>query len=351
MPGMNHTTRWLSGYLANNGPIPAGIIVPLMDTSIPTGWSRYSDPDDKFIIGAGLTYNPLDTGGSLSIAFAGKTSDSVGSHLKTAISNTTDGGAGSVIGGISAGEHTHDFTADATIEPAYRQALLIKSLVRRWSFPANALVLWHDTGSSPSGLTQQYTADNDKLFKAGASLTSGGDAVLAVTSTSAGAHTHNDRQASAGADGCVTGQSVGAHTHDVDMTVTFAVKRRLLGLWTDAAAKFDLASGFIAMYESLTPPTGWSLCDGSGGTPDLRDYFLGLANQAGQGSNAGDNTLSAATPSETWSHSHRVDESRLLGGASMYHPLDTMPHAHSLSFTDADYLPPYYSLAFIKYTG
>ena len=34
-------------------------------------------------------------------------------------------------------------------------------------------------------------------------------------------------------------------------------------------------AGFIGLYNSTTPPTGFAVCDGSGGTPKLTGYTAG----------------------------------------------------------------------------
>ena len=50
-------------------------------------------------------------------------------------------------------------------------------------------------------------------------------------------------------------------------------------------------SGMIIMYNSATAPSGWYLCDGNNGTPDLRDRFIvGAGNSYSQGATGGSNT-------------------------------------------------------------
>ena len=140
------------------------------------------------------------------------------------------------------------------------------------------------------------------------------------------------------------------------------------------------------MWSGATVPTGWALCDGSNGTPDLRDQFI-----VGSGSTYSiDDTGGAATidiqhghgpgslATDTDSHFHtsngtlkaKTIENVAAGGApdlSAGTGSDEK-HEHDIEgFTDADIhghsvttgttanalstaqsvLPPYYSLAFI----
>ena len=53
----------------------------------------------------------------------------------------------------------------------------------------------------------------------------------------------------------------------------------------------SFVSGMIIMYNSATAPSGWYLCDGNNGTPDLRDRFIvGAGNSYSQGATGGSNT-------------------------------------------------------------
>ena len=333
--------------------MPSGLILPYTDTSIPDGWSRFSASDGKAIMGAGTSHNPGDTGGSDTATLSAVTSSTDGAHVgvATGSDNPTTGGAGPHCGNSSAGGHSHDFSANDTIAPAYRQTLLIQADSKLAKLPAKACVLWQNPAADPTGLTQQYLADDDKMFRAAATIGTGGDDQLTVTSTSEGAHTHGTVVVTGSGGQTYNGSIDGAHDHAVDLTVTFNVKEVLLGLWMHATTEVDMAANFIAMYESTTPPTDWVLCDGTGGTPDMRDFFLGIGNKANQGTSQGDNTMSAVTPSHSWNHNHRVINTSGSGAAATWsHTAENHAHTHTVSLTDSHYLPPWYSLAFIMYS-
>ncbi|MBY0434357.1 MAG: hypothetical protein K2U26_09625 [Cyclobacteriaceae bacterium] len=65
------------------------------------------------------------------------------------------------------------------------------------------------------------------------------------------------------------------------------------------------SGGIIMWAGSLgSIPTGWTLCDGNNGTPDLRDRFIvGAGNSYGVGVTGGQNSV-ALTTNEMPSHSH-----------------------------------------------
>jgi hypothetical protein len=112
--------------------------------------------------------------------------------------------------------------------------------------------------------------------------------------------------------------------------------------------------GVIAMWSGTlaTIPSGWALCDGTSGTPDLRDRFIyGCSTSENPGVVGG-----------STSHSHSVDVDSTLAGYSTSNVPDVTNwggvtlanHTHShwvdpdpvTSSTESN-LPPYYKLAFI----
>lgn len=120
-------------------------------------------------------------------------------------------------------------------------------------------------------------------------------------------------------------------------------------------------SGVITMWSGSPSnvPSGWTLCDGSDGTPDLRNRFIV---GAGGSYNAGDTGGSASVTlsvSEMPAHSH--DYSR-YAGAKQYNTAgsteygDNTENYGSNTTSEAgsgnahENRPPYYALAFIMKT-
>lgn len=158
------------------------------------------------------------------------------------------------------------------------------------------------------------------------------------------------------------------------------------------AIDVKIPRGIITMWSGAVNavPSGWHLCDGTNGTPDLRDRFIVAAgnsyssghiggsptytptitvNDSDTGVQVGYHTL---TEAEIPSHSHRMQnmhyqgnpdnwdaESTVLsggndlwsgatgGGQGHNHPITDNGHAHTAYASAIDSRPPYYALAFI----
>lgn len=107
-----------------------------------------------------------------------------------------------------------------------------------------------------------------------------------------------------------------------------------------------LPSGCIIMWSGTTSniPTGFALCDGNNGTPDLRDRFI-----IGAG-----NTYTAGATGGATTHTHTYSGKTDYGTnyPSVYRGTETTAngaHDHTYSGTTSasSSLPPYYALCFI----
>lgn len=111
-------------------------------------------------------------------------------------------------------------------------------------------------------------------------------------------------------------------------------------------------------------PTGWALCDGNNGTPDLTDRFVV---GAGDTYDPGDTGGATTDTSSSDSHSHS-DGSLATSASSSTWEIGTFvsgtyasrsSHTHTISGTtgsdshshSVDILPPYYALAYIMRTS
>lgn len=83
----------------------------------------------------------------------------------------------------------------------------------------------------------------------------------------------------------------------------------------DGAGGDSIPAGTIVMYNGDTAPTGWALCDGGGGRPDLRDKFIiGSGSTYNRGDQGGDKDAvlishthgagTYSTSNDTHNHSH-----------------------------------------------
>jgi microcystin-dependent protein len=67
-------------------------------------------------------------------------------------------------------------------------------------------------------------------------------------------------------------------------------------------------TGAIIMWSGATVPSGWGLCDGSAGRPDLRDRFIvGAGSSYGVGATGGQNTVTLSV-NQLPPHSHGVND-------------------------------------------
>ena len=78
------------------------------------------------------------------------------------------------------------------------------------------------------------------------------------------------------------------------------------------------------MYTGSTAPSGWAICNGSNGTPDLRDRFIVGAGSAYSVNNTGGANSVTLTESQIPSHNHTFS-----GSTSHSHTINN--HTHSFS--------------------
>ena len=130
-------------------------------------------------------------------------------------------------------------------------------------------------------------------------------------------------------------------------------------------------TGMIMMYTGSTAPSGWALCDGQNGTPDLRDRFIISSGSSYNIDDTGgsadaivvSHTHGITDPGHTHTYSRAQDEAngycelgtsqeRLTYNTS-YTNQTTVSNTTGISIdsqgssgTNAN-LPPYYALAFI----
>lgn len=104
-------------------------------------------------------------------------------------------------------------------------------------------------------------------------------------------------------------------------------------------------SGVIVAYNGgSTPPTGWAVCDGSNGTPDLRGKFVlaASASRAAGSSGGAESVTLSDQQSGLQAHSHTINpadapHSHTIQQRHFYHNHGMVPnggHNHSLSGDD-----------------
>ena len=178
------------------------------------------------------------------------------------------------------------------------------------------------------------------------------------------------------------------------LTAFSSVRTRISNIETKISQKLDkIPIGMIVMWSGTTIPTGWKLCNGENGTPDLRDRFIvGSGNTYTIGNTGGSKTQTASktiTATDLPTHRHiviadvnitkastssptgfeAVDTSesvsrwsadgsgtgrRYYSGSNVYNPANGSYNSNSsktLTSDSFDNRPPYYALAFIMFKG
>lgn len=138
------------------------------------------------------------------------------------------------------------------------------------------------------------------------------------------------------------------------------------------ATLIDLPAGSIIAWENLAIPPGWVVCDGTNGTPDLRDKFVlgaGVDGDVRASGGAATHTHNNPNTGAVAGHSHSSSMDSVGGGdsekatsgsglttASSGHTHQYTPgvavggaHSHTVGATgSASSLPKYVSRVFIR---
>jgi hypothetical protein len=328
--------------------IPQNAIIPLRGAgAVPSGFTIWTTADAKYIIGAGSTYAVGATGGGSAITL---TVSNPGNHT-VGLSGFRAGG-GSTAGATADGSHAHTGTS-ITVTPPYTQRRLIQCDADIVDLPQDASFFLH-TDAAQSGLTLDDGSDN--YFVANTADGSGGSLTPAAT-LGADWGTHYHGGISGGSTGGSSGsnwkgQVPGTHQHTATMSLTINLYRVALNAWYSAASSVNINdyTNPIIMFPSTTPPDGWLLCNGSNGTPDMRDHFIQhAASGSTAGTVSGDGTVSDSGIVSTSAGNHDHDNNDKCGDCSKdnaYHAAIGAAHTHTLSCSTT-WLPSYYALAFM----
>lgn len=359
----------------------------------------------------------------------GATGNSGGTITGSASGNT--GGAGGV--NIPDATHRHPggatqnntdtltgtptWTAGASDPPTTYSVIWVTSNGTPTGFPVNAVLYWANQAGVPTGWTQllqQVAGANVSFYLVGAATGLGGGtqagtgiaghthtdaghthtlaghghstattavelASTAVYATGAGgtfsgtAHTHvATATSSATASGSGSGGTTAATTAEPPYNTLIPIQNQSGGV-SFPAYVIGLWRGTLAAI-----PAGWSLCDGTNGTPDMRTLFARAGVLLGEiGDTGGSQSHSHTAPTTTHTHDTSHTHSMTVAGdtaagtgapsGSTLETLSNVGHTHSAITSDStggqsgtgtlgvgnatDARPPYTDIAFICYTA
>lgn len=289
------------------------------------------------------------------------------------------GGAVSVYSNYAgtAGDHTHSLTT-VDLSTARANTISITTITTTQShslIPANCIVF---RKIAPTSLNFSALSLSGNGYFYGTSSaanttwldrsTTGG--AIGTTVGASGTHSHvtaSNYYSWSGTYASNLNVSSGNHNdHAIEFNVEIRLASRYLKAWVSSADE-PVEYGMIVMYRGdLTKlPAGWRVCDGSAGTPDMRNNAVAWASSGTHGDvfySTGAAVLPTTqfgsyqygtTSTSSWPHTHLGGSSTARGSNGLHTNLNAS-HAHSFTVTSissSSYAHPYYKLAFIQYKG
>lgn len=331
--------------------VPVGLILPYSSSgAVPSGWASWILGANKNIVGAGNTFAVGATGGSNALT---SYSDLGGGHLGADFvgDNDANNSGGKFRLDSTAGAHQHTWSVSYQ-PPAVKQPFIKATASGMAVLPPNVNA-WSVDGLVKQKLSNHHaTGELSHCGAAGSYGSIGSNTITGAVSNSLGTHAHGTEDSGDGS-GKDCGVNTGAHTHTVDIIMSQNLWRVCMAQWYHATRYVQFKNwgpNPIGMYESLTPPAGWYLCDGNNGTPNLTDCFVRnsayndpqIGNQIG----TGQVTATTAAAIAHGTHNHRGLNECDDGSSWYYHLTGTAP-SHAAMLHTQSWLPPYYALAFI----
>lgn len=352
--------------------IPAGAALILTGSAaIPSGFTLWNPQSGRILMGA-------DPNGGVPVGATASAASSVNFTGTTGSGNSNHSGSGTYTGPATAssgatgyfvhaegfspsisGVHTHTISGSVSATNAVHTKTFRIILAQRDSLapagsglmayggtPAESVSLYRSTGYLTMG-----TSDSE--YSPG-----GGYTIASWNTNTTGAHRHystTQRALENAPSTCYLHTTAGDHYHTGSASVYFDAYYFGLSMY-EVLSEVSLLPGVILIWPSTSmPPAGWSICDGSNTTPDLRGRLIRLSRDGAKGTSnylrfvPGDTNVAGA-------HSHAGSVATANAGGARSHPSSSNQadgsHYHwSNSIPNVAWTPPYYAVNFIKYTG
>lgn len=379
-----------------------------VDTPIPAGFSLYTEQGGQSVTGfliKGGTVVSRSTGTPAPVSYSGSSfqSGSAGAH-GPGLTTTSIQGAGQPSTPINSrtrynaeeGVHSHtifispspggtiNYPTTATFQGT--SVPLIRASSETAAIPANAVVFGTSSGGFTGFSSKSWSVNG--VYSIASSInvnnpspTSIGGSFTVVTSED-GIHSHGQTVVGTAPSPAGPGPWTdangfsGGHTHPASLGQ--------LGVWKQykhllpfvCTSSSTVQSGMIVMYNGVSVPSGWNLCDGTNGTPNMVNFFLGFNSGSSGGALVGRDLIGATGPSATtpapsptaygttsvpvnitsvpWSHTHLNNRNveRQTTSYNALHGTVAVPHTHTASSVTFDmpsaYMPQNLTLIFIQ---
>jgi hypothetical protein len=351
---------------------PSGSILPYYGSigGLPSGWSHYAScPDQYMPIGInswtlGQTYSSgavtltsSTTANHTGTTFQGWYCDYTGYDMYDWANNLT-----------AAGGHNHTVTFDPNVTLPKLSMPFIQATSNRQEHPAYGVVFGFGTNLSSYGLSIMNFG-NVNYFLTGRGSGTGVQAVgdqwlsgfSTATSEYAGHHHHSQSTCLTSVEWDNTTHiflhvEAGGHAHTVTISSPNLPPSTTLGAWWTGGSTVPNVGGYgtMVMYPSATPPARWSICNGTNGTPDMRDRFARIHGNGGYGGGYSGSFYPgwSGTTNAAGSHKHdeRFNNWYLWGYTNNYH--SNLLGNESHTFSDARWWAPnLWGMNWIMYTG
>lgn len=353
--------------------VPVGGILPYTGSVAPDGYELFTEANGRYIIGSGGGYTHGSTGGASTVAgWSGRTGmDGLHSGLREMRVYGARGpnpGFDIPHSGVTppyTGDHDHPLTVAESnvLNPQARKSVWIKKVSAPGPIPQGAEVLCDgELISSTLSAVSSHLGRIIMADSASGNFGSGSASAVATIGSTSGAHGHASEYYERVLSGPLSGafeytfeyeQGGYPHDHGGSATVTYSAnpRRKKMAVYM-ATSEAPIQAGCVIGFDpSETLPPGWSVCDGTNGTVDLRGFFIERSSVNGAGASAGNNTasFSRATPQDM-DHNHVGDSRGYYQPFTMWWHGNEEMHDHQISGS-RPFIPPYYAMTFIQYTG
>lgn len=337
--------------------IPAyGIFVFNSATAAPDGTVNYTAPGARSIMATTNDAAIGTTGGSNSTGGSTSTSGLHGTVYGADNGCTMYGypGHGNPTmrseSRASEGAHSHSWSASYT--PSKNNARLVQAQEDLTTIPNKAVLFSASALNFMAGfsLFTGYTgllteSPGVACFNSGASVSGGiasaSDSHNHVTGVEGGLYEIYQAHQTINNGG-------GSHSHSWAPVASFSPVKAILQAWEASEELRKSVGQPIIMYDQAGVPDKWLLCDGTNGTPDLSDCFIGFGSSYAAKSGSNTLTLSGDTSSQSHSHSYNTSAGNVACTVVGHTGLET--HSHSAGAV-VGFIPPWFKLKFIMYEG